>query len=145
MACLCAPVRFAPSCALVNHAARLGRADCRGSRRTEGAAGLQTLTAPVLALHLQRAQVIIKDKSLTIHEADTKGFMLQAFRGLEYLHQNWILHRVRPIALRSILRVLLRRLSSLCALFFLYILRTPQTSTYTCTFFIVTKSFVFNC
>lgn len=28
--------------------------------------------------------------------ADIKSYLLMAFQGLEYLHSNWILHRVWP-------------------------------------------------
>jgi cyclin-dependent kinase 7 len=43
---------------------------------------------------LQPTQIVIKDKTLTLLEIDAKGFLLQGFLGLEYLHRHWILHRV---------------------------------------------------
>eukprot|EP00128_Syssomonas_multiformis_P015658 Colp12_sorted_trinity150504_noHs@19507 len=38
-------------------------------------------------------EVIIKDKSIIFETSDIKSYMLMMLRGIEYLHQNWILHR----------------------------------------------------
>jgi len=38
-------------------------------------------------------EVIIKDMSLVISPPDIKSFILMTLQGLEYLHNNWILHR----------------------------------------------------
>lgn len=38
--------------------------------------------------------MIIKDRSLVFLPADIKSWMAMTFRGLEFCHRNWILHRV---------------------------------------------------
>ena len=38
-------------------------------------------------------EVIIKDTSIILTPAHIKTYTLQTLKGLEYLHQNWILHR----------------------------------------------------
>ena len=38
-------------------------------------------------------EVIIKDTTLVLAPANIKSYVLQTFLGLEYLHNNWILHR----------------------------------------------------
>jgi len=38
-------------------------------------------------------EIIIKDTSLILTAANIKCYILQTLLGLEYLHQNWILHR----------------------------------------------------
>lgn len=40
-------------------------------------------------------EMIIKDRSLVFLPADIKSWMAMTFRGLEFCHRNWILHRVR--------------------------------------------------
>ena len=40
-------------------------------------------------------EVLIRDKAVNLMPEDVKSFMLMSFQGLEYLHNNWILHRVR--------------------------------------------------
>lgn len=37
---------------------------------------------------------IIENRQYLLDAGDRKSIMLQAMRGLEYLHNNWILHRV---------------------------------------------------
>lgn len=39
-------------------------------------------------------EVIIKDSSIVLTPANIKAYMLMTLQGLEYLHINWILHRV---------------------------------------------------
>ena len=39
-------------------------------------------------------QVIVKDTSIMLTPAHIKSFILMTLQGLEYLHLNWILHRV---------------------------------------------------
>lgn len=39
-------------------------------------------------------EIIIKDRSLVFLPADIKSWMAMTFRGLEFCHRNWILHRV---------------------------------------------------
>lgn len=39
-------------------------------------------------------EVLLRDKSVQLVPADVKSFLLMSFQGLEYLHNNWILHRV---------------------------------------------------
>ncbi|CAK9290433.1 unnamed protein product [Gordionus sp. m RMFG-2023] len=42
-------------------------------------------------------EVIIKDNTLVLSQADIKAYIIMALRGLEYLHKNWILHRdIKP-------------------------------------------------
>ena len=42
-------------------------------------------------------EMIIKDRALVFLPADTKSWMAMTFRGLEFCHRNFILHRVgRP-------------------------------------------------
>lgn len=37
---------------------------------------------------------IIEDRKYMLDSGDRKCIMLQALKGLEYLHSHWILHRV---------------------------------------------------
>lgn len=39
-------------------------------------------------------EVIIKDSNIVLTPANIKAYMLMTLQGLEYLHINWILHRV---------------------------------------------------
>jgi cyclin-dependent kinase 7 len=39
-------------------------------------------------------EMIIKDRSLVFLPADIKSWIAMTFRGLEFCHRNWILHRV---------------------------------------------------
>ena len=39
-------------------------------------------------------EMIIKDRNLVFLPADIKSWIAMTFRGLEYCHRNWILHRV---------------------------------------------------
>ena len=39
-------------------------------------------------------EMIIKDRALVFLPADIKSWMAMTFRGLEYCHRNFILHRV---------------------------------------------------
>lgn len=39
-------------------------------------------------------EMIIKDRSLVFLPADIKSWMAMTFRGLEFCHRNWVLHRV---------------------------------------------------
>ena len=38
-------------------------------------------------------ELIIKDSTLVLQRGHVKSYMIQTFKGLEYLHANWILHR----------------------------------------------------
>lgn len=40
-------------------------------------------------------EIIIKDRTLVFLPADIKAWMAMTFRGLEFCHRNFILHRVR--------------------------------------------------
>lgn len=40
-------------------------------------------------------EMIIKDRSLVFLPADIKSWMAMTFRGLEFCHRNFVLHRVR--------------------------------------------------
>lgn len=40
-------------------------------------------------------EIIIKDRTLVFLPADIKSWMAMTFRGLEFCHRNFILHRVR--------------------------------------------------
>jgi cyclin-dependent kinase 7 len=42
-------------------------------------------------------EMIIKDRSLVFLPADIKSWMAMTFRGLEFCHRNFILHRVRVV------------------------------------------------
>jgi cyclin-dependent kinase 7 len=42
-------------------------------------------------------EMIIKDRSLVFLPADIKSWMAMTFRGLEFCHRNWILHRVSTL------------------------------------------------
>ena len=39
-------------------------------------------------------ELVIKDRSLVFLPADIKSWMAMTFRGLEFCHRNFILHRV---------------------------------------------------
>jgi cyclin-dependent kinase 7 len=39
-------------------------------------------------------ELVIRDRSLVFLPADIKSWMAMTFRGLEFCHRNWILHRV---------------------------------------------------
>jgi serine/threonine protein kinase len=39
-------------------------------------------------------EVIIKDSNIVLTPANIKAYLLMTLQGLEYLHMNWILHRV---------------------------------------------------
>jgi hypothetical protein len=39
-------------------------------------------------------EVIIKDSNIVLTPANIKAYLLMTLQGLEYLHINWILHRV---------------------------------------------------
>lgn len=41
-------------------------------------------------------ELIIKDRSLVFLPADIKSWVAMTFRGLEFCHRNFILHRVTP-------------------------------------------------
>ncbi|KAI5651620.1 protein kinase domain-containing protein [Phthorimaea operculella] len=38
-------------------------------------------------------EIIVKDNNIVLTPANVKAYMIMTLRGLEYLHQNWILHR----------------------------------------------------
>ena len=40
-------------------------------------------------------ELVIKDRSLVFLPADIKSWMAMTFRGLEFCHRNFVLHRVR--------------------------------------------------
>lgn len=40
-------------------------------------------------------EVIIKDSSIVFTQSHIKAYTIMTLKGLEYLHMNWILHRVR--------------------------------------------------
>lgn len=40
-------------------------------------------------------EVVIKDTNIVLTPANIKSYVLQTLQGLEYLHNNWVLHRVR--------------------------------------------------
>ena len=40
-------------------------------------------------------EAVIRDKALLFQGADIKSWMLMTLKGLDFCHQNWILHRVR--------------------------------------------------
>lgn len=42
-------------------------------------------------------EMVIKDRTLVFLPADIKSWMAMTFRGLEYCHRNFILHRVRVV------------------------------------------------
>lgn len=39
-------------------------------------------------------EMIIKEKSLVFSSGDIKSWMLMTFKGLEFCHRNWVIHRV---------------------------------------------------
>lgn len=43
-------------------------------------------------------ELIIKDRTIVFVPADIKSWLAMTFRGLEFCHRNWILHRVRTRA-----------------------------------------------
>lgn len=47
-------------------------------------------------------EVIVKDTDIVLTPANVKAYVLMTLKGLEYLHLNWILHRVRCTFLYTI-------------------------------------------
>lgn len=43
-------------------------------------------------------EIIIKDRALVFLPADIKSWVAMTFRGLEFCHRNFILHRVRSVS-----------------------------------------------
>ena len=41
-------------------------------------------------------EVIIRDNKIVLTPANIKAYTIMTLQGLEYLHANFILHRVRP-------------------------------------------------
>lgn len=39
-------------------------------------------------------EAVIKDRTLIFQAADIKSWMAMTFKGLEFCHRNWVLHRV---------------------------------------------------
>jgi cyclin-dependent kinase 7 len=39
-------------------------------------------------------EAVIKDRALIFQAGDIKSWMAMTFKGLEFCHRNWILHRV---------------------------------------------------
>lgn len=48
-------------------------------------------------------EIIIKDSSIVFTQSHIKSYTIMTLKGLEYLHMNWILHRVRNISIYPIL------------------------------------------
>lgn len=46
-------------------------------------------------------EAVIRDKDLVFQGADIKSWMLMTLKGLDFCHQNWILHRVRVTFTRA--------------------------------------------
>ena len=46
-------------------------------------------------------ELVIKDRSLVFLPADIKSWMAMTFRGLEFCHRNFVLHRVRRAFLQD--------------------------------------------
>lgn len=46
-------------------------------------------------------EIVIRDTSIAITPAHIKSYILMTLEGLEYLHLNWILHRVSSNAFQS--------------------------------------------
>lgn len=44
-------------------------------------------------------EIVIKDRTLVFLPADIKSWMAMTFRGLEFCHRNFILHRVRLLSI----------------------------------------------
>lgn len=42
-------------------------------------------------------EVIIKDSSVVFTQSHIKAYTIMTLKGLEYLHMNWILHRVKRV------------------------------------------------
>jgi cyclin-dependent kinase 7 len=47
--------------------------------------------------HQNVIEMIIKDRALVFLPADIKSWMAMTFRGLEFCHRNYILHRVNKL------------------------------------------------
>lgn len=48
---------------------------------------------------------LIKDNSVILKEEHIKNIMIQLLEGVTYLHQNFIMHRVRSLAVLIILPI----------------------------------------
>ena len=50
-----------------------------------------SLVIPYMITDLEK---VIKEPMVILSPADIKTYVMMTLRGLEYLHRNWILHRV---------------------------------------------------
>jgi hypothetical protein len=46
-------------------------------------------------------EAVIKDRELVFQASDIKSWMLMTMQGLDFCHQNWVLHRVCDLYLIS--------------------------------------------
>lgn len=51
-------------------------------------------------------EVIIKDSSIVFTQSHIKAYIIMTLKGLEYLHMNWILHRVINFSLTKIINII---------------------------------------
>ena len=47
-------------------------------------------------------EAVIKDRTLIFQAADIKSWMAMTFKGLEFCHRNWVLHRVSILKFLSL-------------------------------------------
>ncbi len=51
-------------------------------------------------------EMVIKDKEIILSPAHIKSYMHMLLKGVDFLHKNWILHRVRMICfVLTVLRI----------------------------------------
>ena len=55
-------------------------------------------------------EALIKDKKLVFQAQDVKSWMAMMFKGVEFCHRNWVLHRVGSAAGAAIARKLIGEL-----------------------------------
>lgn len=49
-------------------------------------------------------EIIVKDMNIVLTASNIKAYILMTLKGLEYMHSNWFLHRVRSFYFFKIMK-----------------------------------------